>query len=401
MQNYRDKLLDRKKNNCGKILVVTRTFFPKEGGIEEYAYNRCLQDAENVIVLTADCANSKDFDAQQSFSIHRWWIPNWLPHGLLGSCIKQILNMIGSFWMSLRLYFRYEYCSIEWCHGYDFPSLWLLSYLLRVKTYMYLHGNDLLCPLRSPAIKLPFAMTLKRLNGIVCNSSFTEKYLRSHFTLRSPTYIINPSVRAAKFGSEIDVDFLAQEREKIRQSFGINSSAIVLLSVGRLVKRKGCDRVIRQIPYLREKNIDIHYIICGRGAMEAELKNLATQLKVSNRVHFAGFVPDRALASYYASCDIFTLLTFFNEDAASIEGFGIVYIEAGFFGKPVLAAKIGGVTDAVQNEVNGLLVDPEDEQTISDALLQLCQDRKLREQLGSKVKDLAHRQTLHRLIYQS
>ena len=383
-----------------KILVVTRTFLPKEGGIEEYAYNRCLQDTENIIVLTADCIGSKDFDAQQSFSIYRWWTPSWLPGGALGSLSRQILNMIGSLLMSLRLYFRYQYHSIEWCHGYDFPSLWLLSYLLPVQTYMYLHGNDLLCPLRSPVLKFPFAMTLGRLNGIVCNSSFTEKYLRSHFTLQSPSYVINPSVRASKFGSD-NAELLAKKREQIRQSFGINSSAIVLLSVGRLVKRKGCDRVIRQIPDLRKKNIDVHYIVCGRGAMEAELKYLAARLEVSDRVHFAGFVPDKALAGYYAACDIFTLLTFFNEDAASIEGFGIVYVEAGFFGKPVLATNIGGVTDAIQNKVNGLLVDPEDEQTISNSLLQLCQDRKLREQLGSKGKDLAHRQSSHQSIYQS
>ena len=384
-----------------KILVITRTFFPKEGGIEEYVYNRCLQDTDNIILLTADCAGSKEFDFQQSFSIYRWWIPTWLPNGVLGSSIRQILNLIGSLWMALRLYSRCRYHSIEWCHGYDFPSLWLLTYLLRVKTYMYLHGNDLLCPLRSPLIKFPFTMTIKRLSGIVCNSSFTEEYMRSHFPLQVPTYVINPTVRSAKFGLEIDIKSLEEKREQIRQSYGIGSSAIVLLSVGRLVKRKGCDRVIQQLCYLRKQNIDVHYIICGRGVMETELKNLASQLKVSDLVHFAGFVSDRDLAGYYAACDIFTLLTFFNEDAASIEGFGIVYVEAGFFGKPVLATKIGGVTDAVQNEVNGLLVEPEDEQAINDALLQLCQDKKLREQLGSKGKDLAHRQTPHRLIYQS
>ncbi len=396
------KLVEKKESTPAKILVITRTFLPKEGGIEEYVYNRCLQDLDTIILLTSNYAGSKEFDRQQSFSIHRWWIPCWLPDGILGSLVKQVLNMIGSVWMAMRLYSRYRYQSIEWCHGYDFPSLCLLTYLLPVKAYMYLHGNDLLCPLRSPLIKFPFAMTLKRLNGIVCNSSFTEKYLRSHFTVQPPTYyIINPTVRSAKFGSEIDTTSLEKKREQIRQSYGINSSAIVLLSVGRLVKRKGCDRVIQQIPYLHKNNLDVHYIICGRGSMETELKNLAAQMGVSERVHFAGFVPDQSLAGYYAACEIFTLLTFFNGNAASIEGFGIVYVEAGFFGKPVLATRIGGVTDAVKDGVNGLLVDPEDQEGTSKVLLQLCQDKLLREQLGSKGKDLAHRQTPHRLIYQS
>ena len=135
--------------------------------------------------------------------------------------------------------------------------------------------------------------------------------------------------------------------------------------------------------------------------MEVELRNLASRLGVSDRVHFAGFVSDLALASYYAACDIFALLTFFDADAASVEGFGIVYIEAGYFGKPVLATRVGGVTDAVEDGVNGILVDPEDNEGISHVLLKLCQDKLLREQLGSQGKDLACRQTPHRLIYQS
>ncbi|MGJ3245678.1 MAG: glycosyltransferase family 4 protein [Elainellaceae cyanobacterium] len=385
------------------ILVVARTFLPHEGGIEEYVYNRCLQDSGRVILLTASCEGDDDFDAQQAFSIYRWWMPDWLPGGALGRVLKQIFNMVGALMMSLKLHAEYRYQAIEWGHGYDFPSLWILTYLLPVKAFMYLHGNDLLCPLRSPLIQIPFALTLRRLQGIVCNSSFTENYLRSHFSLDLKTYVINPTVRPTKFGLSEGSESSQTEVQPqlIRNQYGIPESATVLLSVGRLVKRKGFDRVIKNLPHLLASGRDVHYIICGRGAMQAEFQELAERLGVSDRVHFAGFVSDSDLASYYAACDLFTMLTFFDSSASSIEGFGIVYVEAGYFGKPVLATRIGGVVDAVHHGENGWLVDPNDADGVTHALIQLCGDRPLRERLGQKGKELAQRQTPHRLIYQA
>jgi glycosyltransferase involved in cell wall biosynthesis len=388
---------DKKHAAPIQILVITRTFFPKEGGIEEYVYNRCLQDPEQVTILTSSCTGDCLFDAQQPFTVYRWWLPSWLPNNRVGSLIKQIINMIGAFWMALILNARHEYDAIEWCHGYDFPALWALTYFVPTKFYMYLHGNDLLCPLRSPLIKYPFAFTLKRLNAVICNSSFTEQYFRSNFSLPIQTFIINPTVRTDKFNLETAT---IPQLPNVREKYGISPSAIIILSVGRLVKRKGFDRVICTLPKLREEGLDVHYILCGRGKLQSELAQLAAELDVDSYVHFAGFVPDKALADYYSACDIFALLTSFDEKAASIEGFGIVYVEAGYFGKPVLATEIGGVIDAVHHEKNGLLVEPDDSEGITQAFLRLCRDSSLRKKLGQTGRELAQHQTLHCSIYQ-
>lgn len=380
------------------VLVITRTFLPAEGGIEEYVYNRCLQDPDKVVILTADGADVKGFDNQQPFPAYRWWMPSWLPSNPWGRGLKQIFNMIGALVMALRLSNRYSFCSIEWCHGYDFPAFLLLTYLLPVKTFMYLHGNDLICPLKLPVIKSLFGLTVQRLNGVICNSSFTERYLRSHISQSLNTYIVNPTVRPTKFRPHCLEQ--ASSQVKIRQTYGIRNTAIVLLSVGRLVKRKGFDRVIQNLPQLLAQGLDVHYIICGRGAMQTELQSLATTLDVAERVHFAGFVPDQDLAHYYEACDVFTLLTTFEASAGSIEGFGIVYVEAGYFSKPVLATKVGGVIDAVHHERNGLLVAANDDEGITHALARLCRDPQLRKKLGHMGHQLAQHQTPHRLIYQ-
>ncbi|MEL6333659.1 MAG: glycosyltransferase family 4 protein [Cyanobacteria bacterium J06626_26] len=380
------------------ILVITRTFLPAEGGIEEYVYSRCLQDPDKVILLTAGSCDTSFFDNQQPFLIYRWWLPGWLPSNAWGRILKQILNMVGAFMMALRLSARYSFCSIEWCHGYDFPAFLLLTYVLPVKTFIYLHGNDLLCPLKLPVIKSLFRLTLQRLEGVICNSSFTEQYLRSHLPTALNTYIINPTVRTTKFRSYALAG--SSGGQQIRHRYGISNEATVLLSVGRLVKRKGFDRVIRNLPHLLAQGLDVHYIICGRGAMQAELESLVTTLGLAKHIHFAGFVPDQDLAQYYAACDVFTMLTTFEVNAGSIEGFGIVYAEAGYFSKPVLATNVGGVVDAVHHEKNGLLVAANDDDGIAHALVRLCRDPLLRERLGNMGRQLALKQTPHRLIYQ-
>jgi glycosyltransferase involved in cell wall biosynthesis len=318
------------------ILVISRTFLPKEGGIEEYVYNRCLQDPERIILLAASYPGDAAFDEVQPFRIYRWQIPAFLPPGKLGSILKQIVNMVCSLFLAIKLYFSYRYRYVEWAHGYDFPSLLLLTYLLPIQCFMYLHGNDVLCPVKNPVLRSLFEWTLKRCAGVVCNSSFTKDYLHTHCQLTTPTYIINPSVRPEKFRHPNAV-----ARNSVRNKYGIPETAILILSVGRLVKRKGFNRVIENLPSLLKSGLDVHYLICGRGAMAPELKSVSQLLGVAQKVHFAGYVHNEELANYYMACDLFAMFTFFDTEAASIEGFGIVYLEAGYFGKPVIASRVG------------------------------------------------------------
>ncbi|MGB7377493.1 MAG: glycosyltransferase family 4 protein [Rivularia sp. (in: cyanobacteria)] len=385
-----EKTAIKEETSSRDILVVSRTFFPKEGGIEEYVYNRCVQNPQGTILLTATFAGYRDFDKNQEFPIHRWYLPKIPRLFGLGAIIKQVWNMFWSFILAIKLYFRYRYKCIEWGHGYDFPAILLLSYILPIQFFIYVHGNDILCPLRNPILKKLFELTLQRSTGIVCNSSFTKDYLSEKFSFNSPTYVINPIVRADKFGvNATNQQYLENARLNIRKKYNIPENAIVILSVGRLVKRKGFGQVIDNLNQLLDRDLDVHYIICGRGKMQSELEQKASQLQLAQRVHFAGFVSDADLADYYAACDIFAMLTFFDAESASIEGFGIVYAEAGYFGKPVIASRVGGVEDAVHHEENGLLVTPNSPEEISQALIRLCEDKQLREKLGSKGMELA------------
>jgi phosphatidyl-myo-inositol dimannoside synthase len=391
----------RDKTASPDILVISRFFLPKEAVIGEYLYNRCLQDPERVIVLAAGCVGDKVFDQSQQFPVYRW--PNsqyWLEH-LMGSFLKPLGNFVWTFVLAIKLYFRYHYRYIEWGHGYEFPSLLLLSYLLPIRFFIYLHGSDILCALRNPVLRSLFKLTLKRAEGIVCNSCLTQDYLRNTFRLETPTHVIHPVVRPEKFGTGTSQGSLDELRIRLRQTYNIPETAIVILSVGRLVKHQSFDRVIENLPLLLTIGVDVHYIICGQGLCEPELKSLAERLRVNQRVHFAGCVANRELAGYYAACDIFAMLTLSNTKASSVESFGNVYLEASYFGKPIIASRLGSVIDVVRHEENGILVNPKSGYEVLQAFKLLSQDQQLREQLGRQGKELVKRKTFHRTLYKS
>lgn len=158
----------------------------------------------------------------------------------------------------------------------------------------------------------------------------------------------------------------------------------VVLSVCRLVKRKGIDMALQAFSQLKE-HPDVVYVIVGDGPDKKRLQYIAKQYGVTDRVRFVGNVSHSNLACWYTRCDLFIMPTrkLSNSD---VEGFGIVFLEANSFGKPVIAGKSGGVTDAVIDGETGFLVDPTDLSMITDALHQLLSDSELARTLGAEGK---------------
>ena len=160
-------------------------------------------------------------------------------------------------------------------------------------------------------------------------------------------------------------------------------AAPCLLSVARLdsvADRKGIDLVIQCLPHLIQRYPSLRYEVIGCGADLPRLQALAADVGVSRHVFFRGFVPDVDLRNAYAACDVFVL-------PGGKEGFGIVYLEAMAEGKPVVAARAGGVPDVVLDGETGLLVPYGDVNALSVSLLLLLDDRQLRARLGAAGRD--------------
>jgi phosphatidyl-myo-inositol dimannoside synthase len=396
----------REKTGDPDILVISRIFQPQASVIGEYVYNRCLQDPDRIIVLAASCYGDKIFDKLQQFPVYRW--PNlslWLSlfsGNLLGNIIKPFLSfssIIFSLLIAIKLYFRYHYRYIEWCHGYDFPVILLLSYILPIRFFIYFHGNDLFDIYRHPLWRFLLKITLTRSQAIVCNNSYIRETLRNTFRLDTPTHVINPIVRPEKFGTVISLNNLDNLAIHLRETYNISETAIVVLSVGKLIKNKNFDKVIDNIPLLLTIGIDVHYVICGIGPCEQQLKAQCQRLRVDKRVHFVGDVPEQELGSYYAACDIFAMLNLQPDKGRSIDNFEIVHLEAGYFGKPIIASRLGSILDTVHHEENGLLVNPESGYEVLQAFKRLCKDPQLREKLGRQGQELTKRKTYHRWLY--
>jgi phosphatidylinositol alpha-1,6-mannosyltransferase len=166
-----------------------------------------------------------------------------------------------------------------------------------------------------------------------------------------------------------------------RKELGLDSNEYVLLSVGRLIKRKGQDLVLDSLSHLKKQIPNLKYVIVGEGPERQNLEHKIYSLSLEKNVLFAGKVENLELAKYYSSANLFVLPCRFIPPN-DIEGFGIVFLEANLYGKPVIAGNTGGATEAVQHNTTGLLINPENKFELEEAIFKLYTDRDLSTKLG-------------------
>ncbi len=153
-----------------------------------------------------------------------------------------------------------------------------------------------------------------------------------------------------------------------------------ILAVGRWVaseRYKGADELMRAIAQLGDACAGWNLVLVGGGDDLPRLKQIATTLNISGRVHFLENLSREEIAACYAGADLFAL-------PSTGEGFGLVYLEAMAFGKATIGAACGGTTDLVEDGVNGLLVPPRDTDALAKALKKLLENESLRQELGRR-----------------
>jgi phosphatidyl-myo-inositol dimannoside synthase len=194
------------------------------------------------------------------------------------------------------------------------------------------------------------------------------------------------------------VDGAVLDQLRARHSLG---GRRVLLTVSRLVERKGHDMVIRALPAILDATPDAVYLVVGSGPREGFLRQLAEETGVAASVVFCGAVPDIELAAYYTACDVFVMPS--REVDGDIEGFGITFMEAAACSKPSVGGRTGGVPEAVLDGETGLLVDPGSADQIAKAAILLLTDADLASRMGTAAKrrvvaDFQYAQIAERLL---
>ncbi len=169
---------------------------------------------------------------------------------------------------------------------------------------------------------------------------------------------------------------------------GSDGSGIEVLFVGRLEPRKGIDVLLAAVPRILEANPEVRFRIVGddsmklRGGQTYKEKFLREhpQAVWLDRIRFDGRVSDKALHEAFAQCDVFVAPSRF-------ESFGLVFLEAMRVGKPVIGCRAGGMPEVIENEVNGLLVEPGDVDGLAQAILRLARNLAERVGMGTRGKE--------------
>ncbi len=177
---------------------------------------------------------------------------------------------------------------------------------------------------------------------------------------------------------------LAQMAQKVDEQYQLRDKKVIL-TVGRLVERKGVDYVITAMQQVRKKVPDAVYCIVGTGEYQAALEALVEKYELQDSVVFAAAENDEMVRNWYARCDVFVMPSR-ELKTRDVEGFGIVFVEAGSFGKPVIGGKSGGVLDAVLDGENGYVVSPMDLDMIEQAVIRLLTDPEQAQRFGEEGK---------------
>lgn len=256
----------------------------------------------------------------------------------------------------------------------------LLNKILRkIPYWVTCQGNDIIEPRRSLFYRFLMKIVLKNADKILCISDFTAKEAINSGAKKDKLKIIGCGITP----SDLKID---PDNFSLRKKHNLKSNPVIL-TVGRLIPRKGQDMVIKAMPYIIKKYPDCVYVIIGEGNDKERLIKITSETKVPDNVIFTGFLNDSLAYQCMAECDVFIMPSRNIINDGEVEGFGIVFLEANYFKKPVIAGNAGGMSDAVLDGETGFLVDPMNPKNIANNILRLLDDKNLRNIMGAKGRD--------------
>ncbi len=366
-------------NAKAKLLVITELFLPTKGGTAVWAaevYRRLGGKA--IHIVTADVPGAADFDATHPNTIHRLDLRRvpWLKPESLG----MYLRLFGKS-LALALTRR-----LDGVHAFRaLPEglvAWLVGRLTFHPVVVYAHGEELTTWGNGGKYRA-MRFTLTHADTVIANSDHTRATLVDMGVRPERIALIYPGV-------DTDVFRPGLSCEDLRKSVGVDQGCKLILSVGRLSRRKGFDMVIRSLPLLSQQGLDVRYALIGIGEDQGYLSGLARELGVEERVKLLGHVSPEDLPRWYNACDVFVMPN--REINGDNEGFGMVFLEAAACGRPVIAGQDGGTGSAVRDGETGFRVDGKRLESVAERLADVLGDGQLAAHLGQAGHARAHRE---------
>ena len=346
-------------------LFVTNDFGPRAGGIETFVHGLIERFPKNsIVVYTSQQGDTSSYDAtwlaDYGVTVYRDRSKMLLPTPRVIRQVRKVIN---------------QHNPDAVVFGAAAP-LALMGKLLPVKRKIALtHGHEVWW-----AKVFPFSLLMRLIGSSVDHLTYLGEY-----TKREISKGISAKARASmvQIAPGIDTEkFKPVDASELRSSLGLKEKEVIV-SVGRLVPRKGQDKLIEALPKILKARPNSHLLLVGSGSFQNKLEQMIRQLDLQSHVTFVGRVQYEELAKYICVGDIFAMPSRSRLAGLEVEGLGIVYLEASACGLPVLGGDSGGAPDAVLPGKTGLVVDGTDVNQIADGAIQLLSgDRKVMSRAG-------------------
>ncbi|KKW29932.1 MAG: hypothetical protein A3K06_00980 [Candidatus Doudnabacteria bacterium RIFCSPHIGHO2_01_52_17] len=255
-----------------------------------------------------------------------------------------------------------------------FFTLLFGKYIFGKKVFITIHGTDVLAKSGSGLVKWAKGFTMRRSDRILPNSRSTMKLAAEDYQIDDQIFfVIYPGVTQ-----------LSEQKPSvdIRRRYGLTDQDFVVLTVGQLIKRKGTDDLIRAIKGLDDETIKL--LVVGEGPEKQNLQNLVRELGLASRVVFAGSV--EGVEDFYETAQVFALPAKYLAEQGDIEGLGIAFLEAQYFGKPVIGTDSGGIPETFRANETGFLVGEGDIAAIAERIKHLRHNPQIYERMSNAAK---------------
>ena len=348
-------------------LLVTNDFPPKVGGIQNYLWELWRRlPPDDVVVHTTPYQGSAAFDAQQPFTVirsrERWLLPG--PH------LVQRVNRLAK------------------SHGADLvvidPALpaGLVGPRLDLPYAVVVHGAEVAIPGRLPGLRRLLRQVLDPAAGVIAAGGYPALECERTLGRHLPAFVIPPGVDIERFRP-------ASRREQVllRSRLGLRPEIPTVVSVSRLVPRKGMDTLVRAAALLAARGRDLQVVIVGDGRDRGRLRRLAA--RTGAPVRLLGRLGDDDVAALLGCADVFAMLCRTRWRGLEQEGFGIVYLEAAAAGVPQIAGRSGGAHEAVADGETGMVLDPATPDAAAEAISALLDDGERRTEMGAAARQRA------------
>ncbi|WP_300458613.1 glycosyltransferase family 4 protein [Desulfobacula sp.] len=351
------------------ILVLTELFLPTKGGTAVWfdkVYR--LLGGKAIHIVTANVSGADAHDKYHENTIHRIDLSRfaWLKPESLVMYLKLL-------WASIRLGLKYRFQIVH--AGRVLPEGlvgFFAARVFKIPLVIYAHGEEI-TTWRQPVKLSVMKYVYRQADGVIANSEFTKQELLKIGVTESRIINLSPGVDVQHFKPGLVT-------EDLKKKIGVGDNNKLLLSVGRLSRRKGFDHTIKALSCLRKKGLDVHYAIVGIGKDKPYLEQLAQDNGVVKQVHFLGHVSEEDLPRWYNAADLFVMPN--REINGDTEGFGMVFLEANACGKPVIAGIAGGTGGAVLDGKTGFRIDGTRVDELTDHICKLLTDQTLARELG-------------------